>query len=420
MRLVLSDRRASKWLNGLCAFVALGAVGTIGVAVTKRRQTERPTALPPAVHDLRQARRAAYAAEIQGDGAEAERQYLAALAKQPDLEDARLGLARTYAAYGKRREAWEIYRPLVEPSLGVRKPAFEGNDTLAWYADLAAEFGSARNAERAAELAIPRKPRGGLPKGKRLLALAHLWAASPRLPRAAARRHAERATELDPAQIAAWLRIAELLLEDSQREEAKDRIAKAEQLAASGSWEDCVTIASFYHRQNRQIQARTALGQAVRRIHPSDSPAWLALSTAADACNRGRGPIATKVDPGIAAIAHRSLEKARQTVRPNDVETLMQIAQDYGRTDLARAKAMVEAAKRTTPPQATRLYGRIATAFLFLGEKDEARAMLRQALRYAPEEERDWIDRALAPLEGREVKQETSSTGGGGYDPYGF
>jgi tetratricopeptide (TPR) repeat protein len=436
---MFTDRRAAKWLNGFCVFFAIAAVAAIGLAVLTQKRAAEPYLaqnLPPARLNLREARHAAMLAERNEDAAEAVRQYHTVLSLRPYLREAQLGLARTLAASGKRREAWDLYRRIVDIKLVGRQRGPDA-DTLAWYADLAAEFGSRAEAEQAARAAGGPTPLEGSPKGNKLLAMAHVRATSDRSG-VGSLDHAKRALQLDPSSIVARLRIALLRFDHKQEAQANAELAKSVPLIESGPWDGWLALADFWNEEREPEKVRDAFQEAFRRCPSSDARGLMRLFRAASALPLGPGlvPVGTS-DPVIHGLAEKAFDEALRAVKPDDWETLTEIAETLQqRRDLKRAeplavqamkvanpedtssclrlarvlsacekkaeaKAVLDRARQVASPKETSRYRSLAVSYISIDQKGIAKAMLQAALRFAIPDDRENLNTWLQEAEGR-------------------
>ncbi|RYG24796.1 hypothetical protein EON82_09460 [bacterium] len=387
---MVSDRRTSKWLNVLCGGFALVAVSTVGYLVlVDRRMSEGVQSWKPSKHaDVQGLASAAVKAMHEGDEAEAERYYLEALTLRPLNESLQWGLAQSLIGQGKREEAWEVYRKLVEAPEVPGKMAAGGTDALAWYADLAMEFG---RLEQAAQAIRQIDFRNYSTDTKRQLSWAHLWAQSPPSARYGTLHHAQRSVQLDPKFVTARLCLSDALGNLGRRAESERQLQEALDLAEKGKWSDWLVVAEYYRRHKMPVESRKAEAEARRRIGKSDARAWLSLYL----FTRFTG---TSGDAGDRI----ALRTAEATVRSEDGKTLIKLAEVYnwGPKNLELKKKYVERARMVTKPSEVRYCYRLARLIAELGQKNEAIAMLQRALPYADAFERPFISHSLKWLQG--------------------
>ncbi|RYG24798.1 hypothetical protein EON82_09470 [bacterium] len=320
--------------------------------------------------------------------------------------------------------------------LGIDKRVDLEPEAAAWYADLAREFGTPQEADRAARSVIRWTPEKGWPKGKRLFAWAHLVAidSSPNIE--VALRHAERALTFDPSLPSVHLTISLLLGRPDQVKESREAFAKAMSLVKSGPWEGWIALAWYWQRKERPQEVLSALQEAFRRVPATDVRAWLRLRRAARTLNSGVLDM-RRESPALRRLEAKAFERALQVVQAIDGEALVWLAEAVDKKeDAPKAFALAMAARRVTAPTQTRRYVRIAQSFIrwkrkaeaaemlraalnvtspqdtgsyrdiawgyrSLGDETKAIRMLREALRYAKSADQTRIETDLATLEGR-------------------
>ena len=360
---------------------------------SSHRGGRAPRSRPPApVLARREALRAALAAERHGDDAEAERRYRAALAGRPSSGELRLDLALACLGTGKRREAYGLLRALAAPALAHRAPPFGGDDTLAWYADLCAEFGDVQGAARAygAATAALARTEGFRPADRK--ALAHVSGGERALMesrRRDAERHWRRAIDLAPRLIGPRLAIAALRFDDGRVEDGWTMLREAKRLGPNGDRAGWNGLISAYDRGERPEEARTMLRQAERAIPAPDARAW---------CDLAR----TGLLVGDRAVARRSFDRARKAALPSDaVVWCLLAAGDSELGDLARTREAIARARPIARPQDVSLYGGLARAVGRLGRFDEAEGMFRAAMPFANEAQAQGLESGLAEIRSR-------------------
>jgi tetratricopeptide (TPR) repeat protein len=394
------DRRSQARLNAVMGGVLIAALGGLAWFVLSKPKPDR-ILVPPAI-DLQgqDALRKGLQAERDGNYPEAEKRYREALDVKPGRSDLQLDLARSLALQGKQKEAWNLYRGVIQAPW-IKSRQREADDALAWYADLCFKLGHPADGDRLVALIIPRTYRSPLPHS-RALALAHLFGAHAASQlHLSGLGHVSRAAELDPSWSFVGLALCKIDLEAGRKEKAERQYAAIRRTAQSGSWEDWLLLARYDRDYGRAAKSLGDLQEARRRMGRYDTDAWLSYYHF------------DRTQPGSRQKT-ALLQKIDVSVRPDNPESLLSLAKfNFFYMKNRPSKPLAEAALRLTSPKESNRYTRIALFMNYLGDSDRAIPMLERTLPFAKETDRPWVEKELSVL--RMPKAQLYGGGAGGF-----
>lgn len=286
----MSDRRAFRWLNTLCALVALGAVVAIGAVLLLKSRASAPAPLPPKLSALRDLRRGAVEAENRKDFKQAEALYLAAVNLAPTSPNLHLDVAKFYFTRRQKRKAWEHYRLVVAPTLETDRLPLGGRVTLARYGDLCLALGLTSDARTAYLKCVSDSDWGpkerirapmnvlrsrayiGVANGSSAGFVAFLPPPIKETPRQIEQMtYLRRAVALDPTSAYARCRLAWTLFAMGHRKDAKSQLAIAERCVRNGDAVRLATIADLHWRLGDKARARRTIKKAAQRASGRDA-----------------------------------------------------------------------------------------------------------------------------------------------------
>ncbi|RYG24797.1 hypothetical protein EON82_09465 [bacterium] len=350
------DKRASRCLNGLCATVAISAIGVIGWLSYRTQQADRSFVTPPATSQLRDLLRTAVKAAKEGNAEEARRCFEGAIRLNPRHAYARSEYARFLLSRGLHEEAWTQLSAYVPKALSERNPVVGGTFATAWYGDLEARFGDAKRADAICRTLAGQhlSEYGKNATGARLRAIAHCVAGGGLLfgpPSPDRIGHDRRAVELDPKLALAHLSLAHALVEAKRTSEARQPLDTAVRLIKPDELQLKVIAAHLLFDAGEKPQSLAILRQVARRV-----------------------PIK---DTGLVSMIGYDLMRSGQK---------------------AEAMAMLERAKPFADPRRTKVYVGFAFLVAQLGQKAEGLAMARKAESLASAEDRGAVREAIGDL----------------------
>jgi len=203
------DRKAARWLNGLCGIAAVTAVTGFGYLAWSQNRAAESIPVSLKVESLRKIKKRAYAAATRKEYSEAEKQYIEAIAADPGDKNLHESLARVYLADGKSKEAWQHLSQLSADAFhAVHLPA----DIRTWFADLEWQYGDRKKGESLCrEITAKDWVQPGR-KGQALVARTHVFFTEEagELPPAESLKHLRRAVALNPTSVDAHVGLANL------------------------------------------------------------------------------------------------------------------------------------------------------------------------------------------------------------------
>lgn len=142
------DRRFVRTLNGLCALVAIAAVGTMGAIAYLRHRTFRPPPTNPSIRRFRTHLLSGRDLEKQGRWSEAADRFLLAIKERPRSKEAHLELAQAYDRIHNDHGAYEQYRIVYQSAVASPSPTADDPGQLLRYGDLALKTGHSDEARQ--------------------------------------------------------------------------------------------------------------------------------------------------------------------------------------------------------------------------------------------------------------------------------
>ncbi len=271
------DRNAARWLNGFCGVVAVAAVSGLGFLVWSQRQAAESIPISSKTESLRKIKGRAHAAADRKEYPEAEKQYLAAIAADPQDKNLHENLARVYLADNKPKEAWQH---LSELATDVPQSAKLAADTRAWFADLEWQFGDKKKAEALCRLATSEdwvRPR---PSGKALVARMHAFTTekSGELTPGESMKHLVRAIDLNPNSVDAHVGMANLFWQEKKRAQSLQELSVAQNLVKPADGPGSTYLAFMFSEVGKKTDADRFAQQAVRAGAAKDCHIAVALA----------------------------------------------------------------------------------------------------------------------------------------------